>query len=106
VAKGGQLSRPDSSSRANLLQPLQSNSQDDLSQLHVDDSCANGTPVCFCCSDHAVAARVLTMLPGGMASVDLDGTIDEVSVELIDSAPGDMVLVHARVAIARLSGSA
>ena len=45
-------------------------------------------------------------MPGGMASVDLDGTIDEVSVELIDSAPGDMVLVHARVAIARLSGSA
>jgi hydrogenase maturation factor len=41
-----------------------------------------------------------------MALVDLDGVIEEVSVELIDSAPGDTVLVHARVAIARLSGTA
>jgi hydrogenase maturation factor len=37
-----------------------------------------------------------------MARVDVDGVAEEVSVELIDAAVGDIVLVHAKVAIGRL----
>ena len=99
------MSPAGSKSHANLLRPLQSNSDDSCALTHTTSACAYDAPVCFCCSDQAVRARVLHLLPGGMASVDLDGAIDEISVELVDSAPGDIVLVHARVAIARLSGS-
>jgi len=67
--------------------------------------CSDDSHTCICCSDQAEPARVLALLPGGMASVDLNGVIEEVSVELTESAPGDTVLVHAKVAIARLSGA-
>jgi hydrogenase maturation factor len=39
-----------------------------------------------------------------MASVERNGAIEEISVELVESAPGDVVLVHAGVAIARSGG--
>jgi hypothetical protein len=45
------------------------------------------------------------LLQGGMASVVFRGVVGEVSVELTESVPGKIVLVHANVAIARLSGS-
>ena len=38
--------------------------------------------------------------------MELESTIEEISVELIDAEPGDIVLVHAKVAIARLGGGA
>ncbi len=59
-------------------------------------------PRCFCCSDQAIRGRVLAMLPGGVAMVDFGDFTEEVNVELIESAPGDIVLVHAKIAIARL----
>jgi len=68
------------------------------------DEIRKSSYTCQCCSDEAVPAKVLALLPGGMAAVDLNGAIEEVSIELIESAPGDIVMVHARVAIARVSG--
>lgn len=49
--------------------------------------------------------RVLALLPGGMATVDFGDAIEEVSVALIETAPGDAILVHAKVAIARAAQS-
>lgn len=59
---------------------------------------------CQCCSDEAIPGKVLALLPGGMASVELNGATQEISIELTDCAPGDVVMVHAKVAIARVSG--
>jgi hypothetical protein len=60
---------------------------------------------CATCSDEAVRGRVLRIGARGIASVQFEAAIEEVSVELIEAAPGDMVLVHAGVAIARLDDS-
>ncbi len=55
---------------------------------------------CVTCSDEAVAVRVLRLLPGGLADVDVGGgRVEEVSVALVDAAVGDTVLVHAKEAI-------
>jgi hydrogenase maturation factor len=51
-----------------------------------------------------VPGRVIELLPAGMALVEFAEGTEEVSVELIESAPGDIVLVHANVAIARSGG--
>jgi hypothetical protein len=80
--------------------------------------------VCITCSDEAVQARVVEVLPGAMALVDArvggDGLpegegggpqlggaggsgAEEVSVALVDAAVGDVVLVHAKEAIAVLA---
>lgn len=62
-----------------------------------------GDPLhCVTCSDEAVRGRVLRIGSRGIASVQFEDAIEEVSVELIEAAPGDIVLVHAGVAIARL----
>jgi len=45
------------------------------------------------------------LLPGGMAAVDFGDAVEEISVALIETAPGDSVLVHAKVAIARAAQS-
>jgi hydrogenase maturation factor len=37
-----------------------------------------------------------------MARVDSCGATEEVSLDLIDAAPGDVVLVHAGIAIGKL----
>jgi hydrogenase maturation factor len=57
---------------------------------------------CITCSDEAAAGRVLRLLPGNMADIDFGDSTEEVSVELVDSVPGDIVLVHAGVAIQRM----
>ena len=67
-------------------------------------SCSTDSSHCVCCSDEAGPGRVLALLPGGMAVVDFGGATEQVCVDLIESAPGDIVLVHAKVAIARLGG--
>jgi hydrogenase expression/formation protein HypC len=54
------------------------------------------------CSDEAVAVHVLELLDNGMARVDGDLRNEEVSLELIEASVGDVVLVHAKVAIAKL----
>jgi hydrogenase maturation factor len=69
--------------------------------------CGTADPAhCVTCSDEAVRGRVLQITEGGMALVELDTgpakTIEEISLELVEAGPGDIVLVHAQVAIARL----
>jgi hypothetical protein len=82
--------------------------------------------VCVTCSDEAVQARVIEVRPGGMALVDAGLVGDEVpesegggprlgaregsgpeevSVALVDAVAGDVVLVHAKEAIAVLAPS-
>jgi hydrogenase maturation factor len=57
---------------------------------------------CVTCSDEVMPIRVTALLDGGRASVDVGGSTEEVSVSLIDAAVGDFILVHARVAIAKV----
>ncbi len=56
--------------------------------------------VCITCSDAAVAVRVTALLGRGLALVDTGRGQEEVSVALVDAVPGDVVLVHAKEAIA------
>jgi hydrogenase maturation factor len=56
--------------------------------------------VCITCSDTAVAVRILEIGPGGLAIVETGAGPEEVSVALVAAAPGDVVLVHAKEAIA------
>lgn len=56
---------------------------------------------CITCGDVAVEVTVRRLLADGMAVVGTAaGTEEEVSVALVDAAPGDRILVHAREAIA------
>jgi hydrogenase expression/formation protein HypC len=56
--------------------------------------------VCITCSDLAVAVRVREIREDGIAIVDTEAGPEEVSVALVVAGPGDMVLVHAKEAIA------
>ncbi|MFF4888471.1 HypC/HybG/HupF family hydrogenase formation chaperone [Micromonospora chersina] len=56
--------------------------------------------VCLTCSDVAVPVRVRELRAGGLAVVDTDAGPEEVSVALVEAEPGDVVLVHAKEAIA------
>jgi hydrogenase maturation factor len=56
--------------------------------------------VCITCSDTAVEVRVRRLLDGDLAVVDTDAGPEEISVALVDARPGDLVLVHAKEAIA------
>ncbi|MFE9690152.1 HypC/HybG/HupF family hydrogenase formation chaperone [Micromonospora sp. NPDC005806] len=56
--------------------------------------------VCITCSDTAVAVPVRELIADGLAVVDTDAGPEEVSVALVEAAPGDVVLVHAKEAIA------
>jgi hydrogenase maturation factor len=60
--------------------------------------------VCITCSDTAVAVRVVTLLPDDLALVDTGAGQEEVSVALVQAAVGDMILVHAKEAIAVVGG--
>jgi hydrogenase maturation factor len=61
-------------------------------------------PVCITCSDQGVTARIVAIGGDGEATVDTGSTIEGVNVELIDSAAiDDVVLIHAKVAIAKLA---
>ncbi|MFL6137334.1 MAG: HypC/HybG/HupF family hydrogenase formation chaperone [Frankiaceae bacterium] len=57
---------------------------------------------CITCGDVAVEARVTAVLPDGLAHVDAGAGPEEVSIALVDARVGDVVLVHAKEAIARL----
>jgi hydrogenase expression/formation protein HypC len=62
--------------------------------------------VCVTCSDVAVPVRVNRLLDDGLAVVDTESGPEEISVALVDARPGDIVLVHAKEAIAvRREGS-
>lgn len=56
--------------------------------------------VCITCSDMAVAVRVRELTADGLAVVDTDAGPEEISVALVEAEPGDVVLVHAKEAIA------
>ena len=58
--------------------------------------------VCITCSDSAVEVRIEELLPDRMARVSMGAGTEEVSIALVDAHPGDLVLVHAREAIAVL----
>ena len=60
--------------------------------------CSTGT--CLTCSDEALPARVVRLMDDGFAVVEIGGARERVSVALVDAAPGDTVLVHAKEAIA------
>lgn len=63
--------------------------------------------VCITCSDQAVPVRITEMRPGDLALVDTEaGTSEEISIALVDAGLGDVVLVHAKEAIARVEASA
>jgi hydrogenase expression/formation protein HypC len=59
--------------------------------------------VCLTCSDAAVPARVLELLPDGMATVDAGAGAEQVSVALVAADVGDTVVVHAGEAIGVLA---
>ena len=51
----------------------------------------------------AVPARIVKMRENGMADVELEGVIKDVSLELVDGVDvGDYVIVHVGYALARL----
>ena len=62
--------------------------------------------VCVTCSDEAVPVRVLEVLDDGLARVDTGLGVEEISVALVDATVGDVVLVHAKEAIACLGAAA
>jgi hydrogenase expression/formation protein HypC len=65
-------------------------------------SCDGGEGgVCLTCSDQALPWPVVA-LDGDLAWVDTGAGREEISVALVDAAVGDVVLVHAGEAIARL----
>ena len=56
--------------------------------------------VCITCSDTAVEVTVLRLLDDEMAVVEGGAGEETVSVALVSAGAGDMILVHAREAIA------
>lgn len=66
----------------------------------MSEVCPDG--VCVTCADYAVPALVVGLLPGEFALVEPSpgAPPEEISVALVDAAVGDVVLVHAREAIA------
>jgi hydrogenase expression/formation protein HypC len=55
--------------------------------------------ICVTCSDYAAPAEVLRLDDGGMAHVRIAGSVEHISVALVDTEVGGMVLVHAGEAI-------
>jgi len=51
----------------------------------------------------AVPARIVRMRQDGLADVELEGVVKEVSLDLVDGVgPGDYVIVHVGYALAKL----
>lgn len=59
--------------------------------------------VCITCSDLAIKARVIQLLDDDLARVEAGGDTEVISIALVDAQPGDLILVHAREAIAKLT---
>jgi len=61
--------------------------------------------VCITCSDEALPVRITELRPDDLALVATEaGTLEEISIALVDAKVGDVVLVHAKEAIARVDG--
>jgi hydrogenase expression/formation protein HypC len=65
-----------------------------------------GPEGCITCSDEAVPVRVVALMEDRMAEVDTGVGVETVSVALVDPRVGDVILVHAREAIAVVAGEA
>jgi hydrogenase expression/formation protein HypC len=61
--------------------------------------------VCITCSDVAVRATVTRLLAGGLALVDGGAGEEEVSVALVPAQVGDVLLIHAKEALAVLESA-
>lgn len=61
--------------------------------------------ICITCSDHAVEVRVIQLLEDDLALVDTGVSEEEVSIALVDAQVGDLILVHAKEAIAVIDPS-
>jgi D-sedoheptulose 7-phosphate isomerase len=59
--------------------------------------------VCVTCADTAVPVRITELRPGGLALADTGAGAEEISVALVEARVGDVVLVHAKEAIAVLA---
>ena len=59
---------------------------------------------CTTCADEALQVRVLSVdEENGLAQVTMNGLEEEIDISLVESiAPGDVLLVHGGVAIARV----
>ena len=77
-----------------LPPPVRRTSSPNVPECHDD--------VCITCSDVAVAVVVRELLDGQLAIVDTEAGPEQVSVALVEARPGDVVLVHAKEAIAVL----
>jgi hydrogenase maturation factor len=55
------------------------------------------------CGDVARPARVVALIDTSTARVEVDGATEEVALDLVDARVGDVVLVHAGVAIGTLA---
>ena len=63
--------------------------------------------VCITCSDQAVPVRITELRAYELALVATEaGTFEEVSIALVDAGVGDVVLVHAKEAIAVVDAAA
>jgi hydrogenase maturation factor len=60
--------------------------------------------LCITCSDTAVQVRVVELLDDDLALVDTGAGTEEVSVALVSALVGDVILVHAKEAIAVVPG--
>ncbi len=77
-----------------------------MKSCHVSSAETASPPKCITCSDEAIPARVLELLPGEFGEMGRVETPDGtciVSLALVDAVPGDSVLIHADVAIAKLA---
>ena len=61
--------------------------------------------VCITCADVAVRATVTQLLAGGLALVDAGAGEEEVSVALVPAQVGDVLLIHAKEALAVLQSA-
>ncbi len=57
---------------------------------------------CITCGDEGIPMRVVELSEDGAQCVDAAGALHEVAVDLIETAPGKRVLVHAGIAIGAL----
>jgi hydrogenase expression/formation protein HypC len=60
--------------------------------------------VCITCSDTAVEVTILKVLADDMAVVQAGDHEETVSIALVSAREGDAILVHAKEAIAVVSG--
>lgn len=59
---------------------------------------------CITCSDQGMVAEVAAVHEDGRAEVLIGGRLQSIDASLVDARPGDLLLVHAGVAVSLLDG--